>query len=712
MKRILTLCAAIGAFTLGGVLARAQNDPPKPTVTVTAIGADATAKESGLVAGRFTVTRQTTDKSAALNVTINLTGSTAINGTDYATISSTLVTIDVDQFSKVVTVTPLEDSLVEPDETVVMNIVDNGTYFVGTPASATVTIRDTSVVTITASDANASETGPNPGTYRVTRTGGDQTADLVVNFLTPGGTAGAGDYTLPLSATISANTTFADVTLMPIQDSASEGEETVILTVATSLNYTVGTPNNATVAIADASADFYTGYISAGNNHTVVLKFDGSVWAAGLNASGQLGDNSLTEHILLAGVNNLGSGSGVVTVRCGGSHSLALMSDGTVSAWGENGSGQIGNNSLTDQKVPLAVSGLNNVTAIAGGGGHSLALIADGTLKAWGENADGQIGINNTIDQKVPVVVTGVNSVTRIAAGGNHSLALLINGTVQAWGDNSNGQLGDNSLTDRRTAVPVQGLTSVADIKGGGLHSLALLSDGTVRAWGDNLNGQLGDGTTTDRLTPVPVTISAGVNLSGVKAIAAGANHSLALLNDGTVYAWGDNTKGQLGDGTSGTDRSRAVPVSGLTDVMAIAAGSLHSLALKADGSVWIWGYTNYGLASVAANYSMVPVRRENTVWLTAAPAIDTDRDGLPDAWETQFFGNLGRDGTGDYDGDGLTDRQEYQLGLDPTVDQSAQSGNRRNYTFDRLDRLDSVTGNGQVDLTLDKEDNITNVAP
>ncbi len=164
-----------------------------------------------------------------------------------------------------------------------------------------------------------------------------------------------------------------------------------------------------------------------------------------------------------------------------------------------------------------------------------------------------------------------------------HSLALKSDGTLRAWGRNASGELGDGTTTDRSTPVQVSGLSSVTALAAGGnagdteAHSLAVKSDGTVWAWGSNSNGQLGDGTTTGRSTPVQVS-----GLSGVSGVAASYRHSLALKSDGTVRGWGFNQNYQLGDSTT-TDRSTPVQVSGLTGVTAVAAGSYHGLARVAQ---------------------------------------------------------------------------------------------------------------------------------
>jgi alpha-tubulin suppressor-like RCC1 family protein len=272
--------------------------------------------------------------------------------------------------------------------------------------------------------------------------------------------------------------------------------------------------------------------------------------------------------------------SGTV-IAGGGAHSLAIKTDGTVWAWGKNGYGQLGDGTIIDRHAPVQVSGLTGVfIAIAGGGflvddGHSLALRNDGTVWAWGENVWGQLGDGTTTERHTPVQVVGaggigfLTGISAIARGIVHSVALKNDSTVWEWGM----QIGDASPS--YTPVQVPGLASITAISGGYEHAMALKNDGTVWAWGFNANGQLGDGTTSNRSTPVQVVGTGGVNfLTGISAIAAGDFHSLALKNDGTVWVWGDG-------------RTTPAQVSGLADITAIAACDEYSIALKNDGTVW-----------------------------------------------------------------------------------------------------------------------------
>jgi alpha-tubulin suppressor-like RCC1 family protein len=344
--------------------------------------------------------------------------------------------------------------------------------------------------------------------------------------------------------------------------------------------------------------------------------FTAAAW--GYNGSGQLGNGTTTLSRTPVAVSGL---SNVIAVSGGGEHSLALLGNATMLGWGANREGQLGTGTTASSRVPVAITNfatLGGVTAIAAGGEFSLALLTNGTVLAWGANEEGELGNGKTTRVTSPAAVKGLGNVTAIAAGGEFALARLSNGTVMSWGAGTEGQLGGGKFSKSLTPVAVKGLSGVTAIAAGGEFALARLSNGTVMSWGSNQAAQLGvpaevksigEGETEEveivhSDVPLPVQ-----QLSGVTAIAAGGEHALALLGDGEVSAWGGNGAGQLGNGAQGGMSNDPTPVANLSGVTAIAAGGHHSLALLDGGSVLAWGYNPDGQLGIGSNLdSPVPV--------------------------------------------------------------------------------------------------------
>lgn len=355
----------------------------------------------------------------------------------------------------------------------------------------------------------------------------------------------------------------------------------------------------------------------AGDNdsHSVVLGSDGTAWAAGDNVYGQLGSSG-SRTSTPRQVANL---SGLTALASQGQTSLALRVDGTVWGWGYNGDGQLGDGTTTHRSSPVQASGLTDVIAIATGGvgwGHSLAVKSDGTVWAWGDNRYGQLGNDTMSRTTVPVQVPGLTGVTAVSAGGAHSLALTSEGKVWAWGNNTYGQLGTGNYQSSPKPVQVSALSSLTAISAGDWHSLALKSDGKAWGWGYNREGEVGTGSYTwDEPNPKEV-----INLSGVTGIAGSGRTSYALLSSGSVYAWGSGWAGRLGNGQLDTTTHTPVQVSNLSGVKAIAEGPL---ALRSDGTLWSWGWNEYGqLGDGATKTRAAPVQVNNvTQSVPATPA-------------------------------------------------------------------------------------------
>jgi alpha-tubulin suppressor-like RCC1 family protein len=351
----------------------------------------------------------------------------------------------------------------------------------------------------------------------------------------------------------------------------------------------------------EASGSVQFSRIACGFHHSLALTTDGKVYAWGHNYYGQLGLGNSGVGTNKYSPNRIPNLSNVSGIAAGEYYSLALTNDGKVYAWGYNGYGQLGLGNTTNQSSPVHVSSLSNVAGIAAntennsstGASHSLAFTNDGKVYSWGSNSTGQLGLGNNTDQSRPVHVSSLSNVSGITAGGNHSFALTNDGKVYAWGDNGGGQLGLGNRVERNIPAHVSSLSNVSGIAAGEYHSLAFTNNGNVYAWGYNGYGQLGLGNTTDQYSPVHVS-----SLSNVSGIAAGGHsHSLAFTTDGKVYAWGWNESGQLGLGYDSLYNYIKSPVyvSRLSNVTGIAAGEYHSLALTNDGKVYAWGANRYG---------------------------------------------------------------------------------------------------------------------
>ncbi|HEX2699079.1 MAG TPA: DUF1963 domain-containing protein [Acidimicrobiales bacterium] len=320
--------------------------------------------------------------------------------------------------------------------------------------------------------------------------------------------------------------------------------------------------------------------IGSSERHRVALLADGTVWAWGFNANGQLGDGTKRNRAAPVAVRGL---AGVRAIAVGASHSLALTAEGAVYAWGANDKGQVGDATHEDRPQPTLVAGLDHsVRSLAAGAVSSFALLANGTVLGWGDCETPQ-AVNPESHRSRPEAMETLRGAVSIAGGSNHHLALMPDGRVLAWGSNVELRLG--MPTDdyhRRQPAPVPGLPPIVSIAAGASHSLALDAAGTIFAWGGNWFGERGDEKKAARASPQALQRPASV-----RELAAGRHLSLALSQVDGPVGWGYNSGRLLGQVEERLHTFEPVSLTGLDgDVVAISIG----LALRTDGSVLQWG--------------------------------------------------------------------------------------------------------------------------
>jgi alpha-tubulin suppressor-like RCC1 family protein len=395
--------------------------------------------------------------------------------------------------------------------------------------------------------------------------------------------------------------------------------------------------------------ELYT--LTGGSAHTAAIKTDGTLWTWGQNTSGQLGDNTIINRS--TPVTTFAGGTNWKQVACSnnGSHTAAIKTDGTLWTWGTNSNGPLGDNTTTNRSTPVTTfAGGTNWKQVAGGGSHTAAIKTDGTLWNWGVNTTGQLGDNTTTNRSTPVTTfAGGTNWKQVAGGQNHTAAIKTDGTLWTWGSNSNGQLGDNTIISRSTPVTTfAGGTNWKQIACGNLYTAAIKTDGTLWTWGSNTQGRLGDNTVTQRNTPV-TTFAGGTNW---KQVACGGIHAAAIKTDGTLWTWGQNTSGQLGDNTIINRSTPVTTFAGGTNWKQVACGNFHTAALNDDGTnkiLYLWGLNTSGQLGtnwISQDNQILQTFAGGTNWKQVAgggnhtAAIKTD--GTLWTWGYNFFGNLG----------------------------------------------------------------------
>ncbi|MGD9663104.1 MAG: hypothetical protein AB7U63_17750, partial [Porticoccaceae bacterium] len=410
---------------------------------------------------------------------------------------------------------------------------------------------------------------------------------------------------------------------------------------------------------------------SAGYWHTVATKDDGTLWAWGLNYSGQLG----------LGVHGSGTDQWIPTqvgtdkdwsmAAAGFGHTVAIKNNGTLWSWGLNDMGQLGlgAENMENTNVPVQIGQDTDWIFVAAEEKYSLALKADGTLWSWGVNEKGQLAIGTTANSCSPVQVGTRTDWVKVVAGYSHAAGLVEGNGLFVWGNNYSGNLGTGNGWKHLVPGPVNTDTDWAVLgsvpgNSSATHALAIKTDGTLWAWGNNASGQLGNGTTNAENTPVQVGGD-----DDWQSVTGGYAHTVAIRKDGTLWAWGRNYDGELGIGTSGsgTDEYAPIQVGSDTDWLVVSAGFGHTLALKKNGTLWGWGKnTNYQLGDGTTVTSTVPKQiGSDTDWQTVSAGgefgLAIKKNGDQQTlwtWGDNLYSQLG-------DGTQVDQHVPTQLGID-----------------------------------------------
>ncbi|MBX7212133.1 MAG: cadherin-like beta sandwich domain-containing protein [Verrucomicrobiaceae bacterium] len=410
-----------------------------------------------------------------------------------------------------------------------------------------------------------------------------------------------------------------------------------------------------TFAVSTAGSGFVQITTSKSNDFALGIRANGTLWGWGLNTSNYLGDGTTTTRRTPV---QIGTATNWSSVSAGGSHCVALQSDGTMWAWGLNSDGRVGNGTnavpnTTTQSSPVQIGtsaqlGVPKTWVLASAGtSHTVAVASDGTLWAWGGNGSGQLGQGTTdsLAHSVPTQISGATAQTAagsLGAGGDFTLVIQTDGKLYGWGTNGNGQIGDGTTTSPRSVLTVVGTaTTWSKVSAGSAFTTALRTDGTLWTWGLNSSGQLGDGSLVQRTAPVQV--GTATNWS---TLHAGATWTFARKTDNTLWSWGANASGQLGQGfADGAARGNAPAQVGSDATWTTAAAGVGvSLAAKADGTLWAWGTYSNGQQGVVPRIPLPLAPSLGPVTSVAgggASDVVMRPDGSTLAWGSNSSGQL-----------------------------------------------------------------------
>jgi len=420
---------------------------------------------------------------------------------------------------------------------------------------------------------------------------------------------------------------------------------------------------NLTFAVPTKSRPFILSVkeIEAGATHCLAIQNDANSWGWGQNTNGGVGDNTVTDKFIPTSIS--GAKKTFCSVNAGNLYSLALQQNGRIWAWGLNGNGQLGDNSVVSKNTPISIGGANKTfCAIAAGFATSGAIDKNGRIWTWGSAGSGALGDNSVTNKSTPVSICGaVKTFCKIAAGGTglgsvtFFIALDKNGRAWGWGTGISGSLGINSATNRSTPVSIVGaVKTFCQISSGIQYSLAIDKNGRLWAWGNNGNGSLGDNSVVSKLTPVSVLGAVKTFCKIAATIGGTTGSSYGIDKNGRIWAWGTNTSGALGNNST-TNRSTPVSVCGAVKTFcAITAGLTFAVAIDNYGDAWAWGLITNGRLGIQYNTSISTpksIQGANKTFCTIAGTMGgsfvnygsaIDKNGRLWTWGNNSTGQLG----------------------------------------------------------------------
>jgi alpha-tubulin suppressor-like RCC1 family protein len=385
--------------------------------------------------------------------------------------------------------------------------------------------------------------------------------------------------------------------------------------------------------------------ISVGNQHVCALDLSGAAWCWGDNAEGQLGNGSTTDSNRPVAVSG---GLTFTTITTGAAFTCALTAAGVAHCWGNNANGQLGDGTATDRAAPVPVNTPAPLASITAGVSHTCGRTSAGAVYCWGLGGSGQLGRGTNANSSVPVLATGIVSAA-LDAGQSHTCSVTTGGTVSCWGENEYAQLGVGNTDNRNAPVQLTGLPAIRDIAAGLRHTCAMTTTDQVYCWGSKGRGQLGDGTTAMRVVPTPVTnptppfaqvhagdrFSCGLRINGALAcwglgtggrlgngstsnatsptavsstnsflmVAVGGSHACGIVSGtNAVNCWGENSSGQVGNGSTAASVLNPVPATGSNQFQILSTGLSHTCGITNNQQLLCWGANGSGQLGIGSN--------------------------------------------------------------------------------------------------------------